>query len=213
VAVLDPKLTLGLPAYPTATCGFDVLTHAIEAYTSRVANPYADGVAIQAVRMAWTHLPRVLKDGADLESRSHLLLASAMAAIAFNVVGLGAAHGTGHPVGARFHAAHGQTLATMLPHVMRFNLDTRKSKYAEIAAAIGVAKPGAPDADNARACVDAIEHFVDKIGLRKNLGDLGATPKDVGQLVEDALQDITMRTNPRKVTADDARALFESALT
>lgn len=212
VAVLDPKLTVGLPPYPTATCGFDVLTHAIEAYTSRVANPYTDGIAIQAVRMAWTHLPRAFSDGSDLEARSQMLLASAMAAVAFNVVGLGAAHGTGHPIGARFHAAHGQTLATMLPHVMRFNLDARAAKYAAIGAAIGVAKPGVSDADNAKACIAAVEGVIAQLGLRKKLGDLGASKGDIAQLVEDALQDLTMRTNPRKVTADDARALFEAAL-
>ncbi len=212
VAVLDPKLTLGLPSYPTATCGFDVLTHAVEAYTSRVANPYADGVALQAIRMTWTYLPRAFKDGSDLEARSQMLLASAMAAIAFNVVGLGAAHGTGHPVSARFHAAHGQTLATMLPHVMRFNSASRAEKYAEIAGVIGAAKPGASAQDNANSCIAAIETFAGQLGLDKSLVDLGASTKDVGQLVEDALQDITMRTNPRKVMEDDARAMFEAAL-
>ncbi len=206
-------MTLGLPPYPTATCGFDVLTHAIEAYTSRVANPYADGVAIQAIRMAWHHLPQAYDDGSNLEARSQMLLASAMAAIAFNVAGLGACHGTGHPIGARFHAAHGQCLATMLPHVMRFNCESRQRKYAEIAEAIGVAQPGSSEAENARACIDAIHLLIERLGLDKSLGDLGASQDDVGKLVEDALKDITMRTNARKVTAEDATALFEAALT
>jgi len=212
ISVLDPNLTLGLPAFPTATCGFDVLTHAIEAFTSRASNPYSDGVAIQAATMAWTHLPRAFANGADLEARSQMLMASAMAAIAFNVAGLGAAHGTGHPISARFHTAHGQTLATMLPHVMRFNLDTRATKYAEIAVAIGAAKPGATDVDNAKACIAAIEGLVQRLGLRKSLKDFGVSGKDIGPLVEDALQDMTMRTNPRKVSADDAKAMFEAAL-
>lgn len=211
-AVLDPKLTLGLPPYPTATCGFDVLTHAIEAYTSRVANPYSDGVAMQAIIMTWEHLPKAFADGSDLEARSQMLLASAMAAIAFNVVGLGAAHGTGHPLGARFHLAHGQTLATMLPHVMRFNLEARAAKYAAIAAVMGVSKPGANDTENAKACIAAVDGMADKLGLRKNLKDLGVAGKDIGALVDDALQDMTMRTNPRKASADDVRAMFEAAL-
>lgn len=212
VAVLDPKLTLGLPQYPTATCGFDVLTHAIEAYTSRVANPYADGVALQAIKMAWEYLPRAFDDGSDIEARSQMLLASAMAAIAFNVAGLGAAHGTGHPVGARFHAAHGQCLATMLPHVMVFNCEARERKYAEIAEAMGVAQPGCTDGQNARACIDSVRQLIERLGLDKSLGDLGVSGGDIGQLVEDALKDLTMRTNARKVSADDATALFEAAL-
>jgi len=82
VALLDPRLTLGLPTYPTATCGFDVLTHAIEAYTSRFANPYTDGVALQAIKMTWVNLPKVCADGQDIEARAQMLLASSMAAIA-----------------------------------------------------------------------------------------------------------------------------------
>jgi alcohol dehydrogenase len=95
---------------------------------------------------------------------------------------------------------------------MRFNLESRAEKYAEIAEAIGTARPGAAAKDSANACIAAIEKFAQQLGLRKNLGDLGASQNDVGQLVEDALQDITMRTNPRKVMEDDARAMFEAAL-
>ena len=212
VAILDPNLTLGLPQYPTATCGFDVLTHAIEAFTSRAANPYADGVAIEAVRMAWKNLPLVHDDGSNLEARSQMLLASAMAAIAFNVVGLGAAHSTGHPISARFHAAHGQTLATMLPLVMRFNMEARAAKYAQIAEAIGVADSGRPDEENARAAVDAIEELTVSIGLKKSLRDMGAVESDIAQLVEDALMDLTLRSNPKKMSPEDATSLFEAAL-
>lgn len=211
-AVLDPNLTLGLPPYPTATCGFDVLTHAVEAYTSRAANPYADGVAVEAIRMAWENLPLVYKDGSNLEGRSQMLLASAMAAIAFNVVGLGAAHSTGHPISARFGAAHGQTLATMLPHVMTFNLKARAAKYAKVAEIIGAADPGRSDEENARAAIGAIEKLAEDLGLKKSLGDLGAGQSDIAQLVEDALGDLTMRSNPRKAEAEDVTAMYEAAL-
>ena len=211
-AVLDPNLTLGLPPYPTATCGFDVLTHAVEAYTSRAANPYADGVAVEAIRMTWENLPLVYKDGSNLEGRAQMLLASAMAAIAFNVVGLGAAHSTGHPISARFGAAHGQTLATMLPHVMAFNLKARAAKYAKVAEIIGVADPGLSEEENARAAIAAIEKLAEDLGLKKSLGDLGAGQSDIAQLVEDALGDLTMRSNPRKAEAEDLTAMYEAAL-
>lgn len=212
VAILDPDLTLGLPQYATATCGFDVLTHAIEAFTSRAANPYVDGVATQAIQMAWEFLPTAYEDGSNLEARSQMLLASAMAAIAFNVAGLGAAHSTGHPLSARFKAAHGQTLATMLPHVMNFNIEAREAKYAKVAGIIGVADAGRTDAENARACITAIEDLTTKLGLKKSLRDLGAEESDIAQLVEDALADLTMRTNPRKMGPEDAAALYQAAL-
>ena len=212
VAVLDPKLTVGLPKYVTATCGFDVLTHAMEAFTSRVANPYAGGVALGAIRMAWEHLPRAYENGADIEARSHMLLASAMAAIAFNMVGLGAAHGTGHPISARFNAAHGQTLATMLPHVMVFNMDACEAKYAEVAVAMGVAKPGTPDASAARAAIDALIQLRGSLGLDRSLEDMGVNAADIPLLVEDALADLTMQTNAKKISAESATGLYQAAL-
>ncbi|MEZ5763640.1 MAG: iron-containing alcohol dehydrogenase [Xanthobacteraceae bacterium] len=136
-------LTLGLPPYATATCGFDVLTHAIEAYSSARATPYSDAIALQAIAMVVRHPPPVLTDGRDIEARAQMMLASSMAAMAFNVAGLGAAHGTGHALSARLNIAHGQTLATMLPHVMSYNLDVRIEKYAKIAEALGVASSDA----------------------------------------------------------------------
>ncbi len=212
VAILDPNLTLGLPQYATATCGFDVLTHAIEAFTSRAANPYVDGVATEAIRMAWDNLATAFEDGSNLEARSQMLLASTMAAIAFNVAGLGAAHSTGHPLSARFEAAHGQTLATMLPHVMTFNLEAREAKYAKVAAIIGAADAGRSDGENARACITAIEDLCTKLGLKKSLRDLGVGESDIPQLVEDALADLTIRANPRKMGPEDAAAVYEAAL-
>ena len=94
-SVLDPELTIGLPTYPTATCGFDVLTHAVEAFVSVGANAYSDAIALEAIRKVAGNLRKVVTDGQDIEARSQMLLGSAMAAQAFNVSGLGSAHGTG----------------------------------------------------------------------------------------------------------------------
>ena len=132
-AVLDPDLTVGLPTYPTATCGFDVLTHAVEAFVSAGASAYSDAIALEAIGKVADNLRKVVADGNDIEARSQMLLGSAMAAMAFNVAGLGSVHGTGHAISARLNAAHGQTLATMLPHVMEFNMPEREEKYIEVA--------------------------------------------------------------------------------
>ena len=80
ISVLDPKLTLGLPRYPTATCGFDVQTHAIEAFTSTRTTPYSDAIALEAIRITSRFLRPVVANGADLEARSQMMLASSMAA-------------------------------------------------------------------------------------------------------------------------------------
>lgn len=168
VAVLDPDLTLGLPPYPTATCGFDVLTHAIEAYVSIRATPYSDAVALEAVRIAARHLRNAVRDGADREARAQMLLASAMAAIAFNVAGLGSAHGTGHALSARLNAAHGQTLATMLPHVMAYNFPACPEKYAQIARIL------TPDgAAEGALAIEAVLRLRADIGIARSVRDLG----------------------------------------
>lgn len=211
VAVLDPKLGVGLPPKATAMCGFDVFTHALESYTSRVANPFSDSVAWSAMETAVEWLPRVISDGSDLEGRAQMLLASAMAAYAFNIVGLGACHSTGHPISAHLNTPHGQTLATMMPAVMNFNLVSAAPKYAKVASLFGVAKNSAAEADNARAAIGAIREFIERLGLTQRLADLGVSSDIVPTLVEDALADMTLRTNPRKTTADDLAQLYAAA--
>ncbi len=211
VSVLDPKLTLGLPRYPTATCGFDVLTHAIEAFTSNRTTPYSDAVALGAIELVARHVRQVVEDGSDLEARSQMLLASSMAAIAFNVSGLGAAHGTGHALSARLNAAHGQTLATMLPHVMAYNLDVCAAKYAKVAEALGAAKPGASVDAQAQAAIDAVVCLREDIGINRSIRDLGGTDDLLALLVGDALADGVNLSNPRPVDAAAIEALYKAA--
>jgi alcohol dehydrogenase len=88
-SILDPDLTVGLPAYPTATCGYDVLTHAVEAFVSNRTNAYSDSIALTAIGKVADYLREAVADGSNVEARSQMLLGSAMAAMAFNVAGLG----------------------------------------------------------------------------------------------------------------------------
>lgn len=211
ISVLDPRLTLGLPKYPTATCGFDVLTHAIEAFTSSRTTPYSDAVALGAIRIVARYLRPVVADGADLEARSQMMLASSMAAIAFNVSGLGAAHGTGHALSARLNAAHGQTLATMLPHIMEYNLPVRAAKYAEVAHALGVASPSAGEEANARAAIAEVIALRADIGIARSIRDLGGTDELLALLVGDAAADGVNLSNARKLDPAAFEALYRAA--
>jgi alcohol dehydrogenase len=106
-AILDPDLTLGLPPAGTAATGMDALTHALESYLSRRANPWAGGIALQAMRMVSAHLPRAAADGTDREARSQMLLAAHLAGAAMASTGLGVCHAIGHSLGSRFGIAHG----------------------------------------------------------------------------------------------------------
>ncbi len=206
VVVLDPLLTVGLPPGATAACGMDVLTHAIEAYTSTAANPYADGLALQAIRLTGQWLPRAVSDGSDVEARAQMQIASHLAGRAFSSGPLlGLVHATGHPVSGTFGVAHGQTLATMLPHVMRFNLDAVSERYADIGLALG---PGR----DANATIEAVEKLSATVGTDRRLSDLGATEESLEGLTTDALRDMIILNTPRYPNRAEVRGLYERAL-
>lgn len=205
-SVLDPDLTVGLPTYPTATCGFDVLTHAVEAFVSVGANAYSDTIALEAIRKVAGNLRKVVADGQDIEARSQMLLGSAMAAQAFNVTGLGSAHGTGHAISARLNAAHGQTLATMLPHVMEYNMSVREEKYAEVARILEPSGPG-----TGAGAIDAVLTLRADIGIERSITDLGGAGDLLSVLLDDAMADPVNRTNPRPVDQAGLEAMYSAA--
>ncbi len=205
-AVLDPDLTVGLPKYPTATCGYDVLTHAIEAFVSVGANNYSDKIALEAIAKVAGNLRKVVEDGTDIEARSQMLLASAQAAQAFNVAGLGSVHGTGHAISARLNAAHGQTLATMLPHVMEYNMSVREEKYAEVARVLAPSGPA-----TGAGAIDAVIQIRSDIGIDRSISDLGGDDDLLAVLVEDAAADPVNFTNPRPVDPEALEALYRAA--
>ena len=205
-SVLDPDLTVGLPTYPTATCGFDVLTHAIEAFVSIGANAYSDSIALEAISKVAGNLRGVVTDGQDIEARSQMLLGSALAAQAFNVTGLGSAHGTGHAISARLDAAHGQTLATMLPHVMDFNMTVREEKYAEVAKILSPRGPA-----TGAGAIDAVLKLRSDIGIDRSITDLGGEGNLLNILLEDAMADPVNRTNPRPVDQAGFEMMYNAA--
>ena len=205
-SVLDPDLTVGLPTYPTATCGFDVLTHAIEAFVSIGANAYSDSIALEAISKVAGNLRAVVTDGHDIEARSQMLLGSALAAQAFNVTGLGSAHGTGHAISARLDAAHGQTLATMLPHVMDFNMTVREEKYAEVAKILSPRGPA-----TGAGAIDAVLKLRSDIGIDRSITDLGGEGNLLNILLEDAMADPVNRTNPRPVDQAGLEQMYNAA--
>ncbi len=204
--VLDPSLTVGLPPGATAVCGMDVLTHAIEAYTSTAANPYADGLALHAIRLTGRWLPQAVADGSDIEARAAMQIASHLAGRAFSSGPLlGLVHATGHPVSGTFGAAHGQTLATMLPYVMRFNIEAVSDRYADVGQALGVAR-------DPLAAIEAVETLSATVGTNRSLSDLGATSADLDALTTDALRDLIILNTPRYPSRAEVRALYEQAL-
>lgn len=210
--ILDPRLTLTLPAGPTAAAGIDCLTHAVESFLSARANAWADGLDLQVVRLVTRFLRRASADGSDLEARSHLLLAAHTAGMAMSTTGLGIVHGVAHPLGGRFDVPHGAALALVLDPCLKFNRPARVARLALLAGPLGVENASASDERNADATIAAIDQLVIDVKLRARLGTFGITAGDLPQLVEDTLADAVMASTPRPAGADDIQQILVSAL-
>ena len=210
-AILDPDLTLGLPPAGTAATGMDALTHALESYLSRRANPWADGIALQVMRMVSAYLPRAVADGADREARSQMLLAAHLAGAAMASTGLGVCHAIGHSLGSRFGIPHGAALSVVLPQVLGFNLAACQDRLADAAFALGVGDTGAGQAANAQAAIDGVTALRDRVGLTGTLAAFGIGAGDYAQISADALDDEVLDNTPRTPDAADITAILAAA--
>lgn len=206
--LLDPALTVGLPPAITAATGIDAMTHALEALMSRNANPVADGLALQAIRMVAAWLLTAVGQGENIEARSQMLLASNVAGQAFATgTGLGLCHAIAHPLGARLGVPHGVAIAGALPAVMRFNLPVSAEKIALAACPLGVAEGSASDEANARAAIGAVETIVAEALGEDVLSDVATTRGMVDTIVEDALVDPVINNTPRMPTAEQVESI------
>ncbi|MFF7454141.1 iron-containing alcohol dehydrogenase [Kitasatospora sp. NPDC008115] len=155
-AVVDVELTMSMPARLTADTGIDALTHAVEAYVSRRANPFSDGLALTAITTIGRHLRRAYANGADAEAREAMMLAATQAGIAFSNSSVALVHGMSRPIGAHFHVAHGLSNAMLFPAVTAFSVHAAPARYADCARALGAATAADPDATAADKLVDAL---------------------------------------------------------
>ncbi|MFK4729691.1 iron-containing alcohol dehydrogenase [Agromyces mediolanus] len=211
-AILDPELTLGLPATATAATGFDALTHALESYLSVRANPYSDGIALQVLATVSTQLPRAVLDGSDLEARSELLLASHVAGVGFSHTGLGLVHGIAHPLGGRFDIPHGLALAIVIGGVLRLSRDARLARLARAAFALGVGDTSATDAENADAAIEAVTGLAESIGLVGPLARFGVTEDALPSLAADTLADAVTANAPVQPSVEQIVEILRAAL-
>jgi len=210
-AILDPELTVGLPAVATAATGMDALTHALESYLSVRANPWSAGIALQAVRMITEFLPRAVASGSDAAARGQMLLAAHMAGIAMATTGLGACHAIGHALGGRFDLPHGVALTMVLPQVLSFSQPVSADRLAELSFALGAGTTTATAAENAAAAVAAVASLAQSVGMTKTLADFGIGPGEFGQIAADALDDEVIANAPLRPTAADIAEMLAAA--
>jgi alcohol dehydrogenase class IV len=205
LAILDPELTRGLPPKLTAATGADALTHCIESYTSPVFHPFCDGIALEGIHMTVTALPRAVRDGNDLEARSHMQIAASMGAIAFQK-DLGATHSLAHPLSSICGLHHGLANALCLPFVMEFNAKRKPGLYQRVGIALGLADPS--DA----ATIQKVRSLFAEIGIHPGLRAHGVNESHLDAMTEQAIADACHQTNPIPVTKQDMRHLYEVSL-
>ena len=214
--VLDPALTVAMPSAVTAATGVDALTHAIESSLSRNPNPFAEAMALHVVRTIHDWLPVAVADGADLEARSQLLMASHLAGLGqASGTGVGLVHALGHAIGTRGRLPHGTALAVVLPEVLAFYAEEpglRDRELRLIGVALGAASPTEQDATGAVAAIGALRTFLAAMGQRPSLRTLGFDEAALDVVVADALADPAINNSPRLPTLEQARAIVGSVL-
>lgn len=205
LALLDPELTVGLPADLTAWTGADALTHAIEAYLVPGFHPLCDGIALEGLAMVSRWLPVAVREPKNMEARGAMLVGSCLAGIAF-LKGLGLVHAISHMVGAEFNTQHGLTNAIVLPVVLRYNLPGESHKAKRMAEAMGL------EETLAESLIAEVERLMDDIGIPRSLAEIGVPTDCAQRIAKKAMQDIAAETNPRKASAGEIRAMIETAI-
>jgi alcohol dehydrogenase class IV len=210
LVVYDPLLTLDLPPEITAATGINALAHCVEAVYSTTRNPLSTAAALAGAGYIARALPVCVAEGNNLSARAEMLLGAHLAGASLATVSMGLHHGLCHVLGGTVGVPHGVANAIILPHAMRFNLDTVTPELAQIGRAINAAPPAA-DASAAEAAIESVARLVSRLGLPQRLRDAGVPRADLLRLAALAAQSGAVRANPKPVTVADAERLFAEA--
>ena len=206
VALLDPALTLGLPANLTAWTGIDALVHAIEAYCVPGFHPLCDGAALEGLRLVSGHLRTACREPDNLEARGAMLVGSCLAGVAF-LKGLGLVHAISHMIGAEYDTQHGLTNAVLLPAVLNHNRPAIEGgKIAPMAQAMGL-NDTSYDGFHRAIC-----DLLDDLDIPRTLAEIGVPPDCAARIAGKAVQDSAAATNPRSSGAAAIAAVIDQAL-
>ncbi|MBG9565515.1 iron-containing alcohol dehydrogenase [Brevibacillus agri] len=213
LALCDPELTVTLPPHITAATGMDALTHALESYVNKATQPISEGLSIQSMKMIAKSLRLAVVQGENLQARHDMLLASLIAAMAFNSTRLGLAHALALPLGAHFKIPHGTVNAILLPEVMQFNIIGNVSKFAEIATIFGEKVEHLTMREAAERSVYAIRQLKNDVGITQTLSDYGVQEQHLDFIVEEAMLSGNVPVNPRKPSLEDLKNICRAAMT
>ena len=217
IAILDPELTVGLPAHTTAATGIDAMVHAIEGYASanKNNNPISKMIAVEALKLLGSSIEKAVFEGSNIEARGNMLLGAMLAGKSFANSPVAAVHALAYPIGGTFHISHGLSNSLVLPYVLKFNsVDNKATKdYSELAQFLF------PDIDMSKGSqaickefIDRLENLSKKLGLPQKLREVNIPKEACKKMASDAMKQTRLLVNnPREVTENDALNIYEAA--
>ncbi|SQD76944.1 iron-containing alcohol dehydrogenase [Moritella yayanosii] len=205
IVILDPQLSVGLPANLTAATGMDALSHALEAYCTNGYHPMAEGIALEAIRLIKDYLPRAVEDGRDLEARAQMMTASTMGSTAFQR-GLGGMHALAHPIGALYDSHHGLLNAILMPYVLKANRSAIEAKLTRLSRYLELEEP------NFDSFLDWVLTLRLQLGIPHSLGEIGIDAERVTEIGMMAEQDPSAGGNPIAFDAQQYADICLSAI-
>jgi alcohol dehydrogenase class IV len=216
IAILDPVMVVGMPPQITSDTGMDVLSHAIEGYTSTWGTSLTDGPGLIAIRQALEYLPKAYKDGSDPDVRKEMMYAATLAGMSFGNSMAGLSHSTGHALGAIFHLPHGRTVGLFLPYTMEYLMNgpgQTTAKYAEIGRFCRIASGF--DKECAKALVTKIRALAKEIGQPLSVKDCGISKakydESIPGLIDRAANETGTMTVTRVSGEEDLGKIFRYA--
>ncbi|MGC9068269.1 MAG: iron-containing alcohol dehydrogenase [Thermoprotei archaeon] len=205
LVILDPRLTISMPPRLTTDTGIDALATAIEAYTSTWRNDYSDALAEKAVELIFKYLPRVYKNGNDVEAREKMHYAADMTGMAFSNSQIGVIHALAHAFGAVFHVSHGRAVGLFLPYGVQYNWGYVSDRYDRLAVRAGVGK------SFDQAVVELLMELTQPLSVREMGISRDEYFKRLSLLVSRAMESTGIIANPRPVDEKDCKRIFEYA--
>jgi len=204
IVFADPMLTMELPAAVTAATGMDALTHNMEAYIAKMPHPMCEGIALEGISLIHQSIERAVNKP-DLESRSNMLIASLMGAVAFQK-GLGVVHSLAHPLSSLLDTHHGLANAVNLPYGMEFNIEGSEDKFKRMAKTLDLKD------ENGMGVVNYLFELNSKVGIPHKLAAIGVKQEHIETLADLALADFAHPNNPKPVSRENFRDLYQKAL-
>ena len=211
MVLLDPRITVSLPAKLTAATGLDALTHCIESYTSPVTQPLCDGIALEGIHLVAQHLIQSVKNGSDLEARGGMQVAALMGGIAFQK-DLGATHSMAHPLSSLCGLHHGLANALCLTEVMRWNAVKKPGLYRRIGLSAGLNVTDIDDQSADQATIDWVHQLILESGVQLGLSNHGVKQEQIAPLSQLAFKDSCHLTNPIAMKQEDFQQLYQTLL-